>query len=89
VINTQEPDYALLTFFFDFFTKYFWMLTSVLGIPGNVLSLMISLTKDNRQFSTCIYMAALAVVDTFHLVDIVVAFIAMYWIGGINEFQVQ
>jgi hypothetical protein len=42
-----------------------WSGVSVgLGIPGNLMSLMITMKKDNRQISTCIYMAALAVVDS-------------------------
>jgi hypothetical protein len=42
-----------------------WMVVGVgLGVPGNMMSLMITMKKDNRQISTCIYMAALAIVDT-------------------------
>ncbi|XP_064636595.1 cysteinyl leukotriene receptor 1-like [Lineus longissimus] len=80
--NPEEPDFNTLLFAMDFFTKYFWMLTNTLGIPGNAISFFISLMKENRQFSTCIYMAALAIVDTAHLLD-------LFWIGGQSEFQIQ
>ncbi|XP_064631722.1 thyrotropin-releasing hormone receptor-like [Lineus longissimus] len=42
-----------------------WMVVGVgLGVPGNMMSLLITMKDDNRQISTCIYMAALAIVDT-------------------------
>ncbi|XP_064630980.1 cysteinyl leukotriene receptor 1-like [Lineus longissimus] len=40
-----------------------------LGVPGNILIILIARKKDNRHLSPSIYMIAMAVVDTF--VDII------------------
>jgi hypothetical protein len=58
----------LVEFAAQFLPKWFSVISVGLGIPGNMMSLMITMKRDNRQISTCIYMAALAVVDTGALI---------------------
>jgi hypothetical protein len=50
-------------------TKYSWMVTVAFGLFGNVMSIIVTLQKDNRRISTCNYMAALAMADTIVLVN--------------------
>jgi hypothetical protein len=49
--------------------KWWFVLIIVFGIPGNTMSLLITLKKDNRRISTCIYMASLALVDSGVIVN--------------------
>jgi uncharacterized membrane protein YciS (DUF1049 family) len=50
-------------------TKYAWIVIAVFGIVGNVMSISITLQKNNRRISTCNYMTALAVADTVTLIS--------------------
>lgn len=46
----------------------YWLITMVvLGFPGNTVSFIIMLQKHNRHFTTCLFLAALAVSDNFSL----------------------
>ncbi|XP_064631360.1 cysteinyl leukotriene receptor 1-like [Lineus longissimus] len=86
----QSPGMAVMLFFSDVLANYVWMVTAIFGIPGNILCLLISLQKENRRFSTCIYMAGIAIVDTISLVIVVVSFMKMYWIkSATKEFHWQ
>jgi hypothetical protein len=40
-----------------------------IGLFGNVMSIMITLQKDNRRISTCNYMTGLAMADTSVLIE--------------------
>jgi hypothetical protein len=84
-------DYSSMESILYFFTRYFWMITTVFGIPGNVLSFIICLQKDNRRFSTCIYMAGLAVVDSLLLTTRVGMSTKLFWLNEepVTEFQFQ
>jgi hypothetical protein len=65
-----------------FFTKYLWMLTVTLGIPGNILTICVSLSRENRKISTSIYIAAVAAADTLVLTEELWGFSIMYWKVG-------
>jgi hypothetical protein len=54
----------------DYVIKWGFLLTFGLGLPGNMMSLLITLKRDNRKISTCIYMAALALVDSVVIVNV-------------------
>jgi hypothetical protein len=76
----------------SFFTKYLWMVTVALGVPGNILTICISFTKENRKISTSIYIAAVALADTMVLAEEFWGFCIIYWRIGIerpNEFALQ
>ena len=48
--------------------KYWLLIMVILGFPGNTLSLIVMLQKHNRYFTTCLYLAALAVSDNILLI---------------------
>jgi uncharacterized membrane protein len=52
----------LQTIYWHLLNGYY--IATVIGIPGNFMSILITMQKDNRRISTSIYMAGLAVVDT-------------------------
>jgi hypothetical protein len=83
---------ANLRVLMSFFTKYLWMVTVALGVPGNILTICISLTKENRKISTSIYIAAVAMADTMVLAEEFWGFCIIYWRIGTerpNEFALQ
>ncbi|XP_064630979.1 cysteinyl leukotriene receptor 1-like [Lineus longissimus] len=55
--------------------------TFLLGVPGNLLIILIARKKDNRHLSPSIYMIAMAVVDTF--VDIIALTISPFLYGEV------
>ena len=48
--------------------KYWLIIMVILGLPGNTLSLLIMLQRHNRTFTTCLYLAALAISDNIVLI---------------------
>jgi hypothetical protein len=64
-----DPEVEMLRLVYLIATKYAWMVTVVLGLFGNAMSIMITLQKDNRRISTCNYMTALAVADSIALAN--------------------
>ncbi|XP_064622610.1 cysteinyl leukotriene receptor 1-like [Lineus longissimus] len=50
--------------------NYAWIVAVIFGIPGNILSVLIATRKRNRGLSPCIYITAMAVVDTALLVQL-------------------
>ena len=58
----------------DIITTYWFSILVPIGLPGNILSFLVMIKKNNRKITTCIYMAALSVNDTiamficFHIV---------------------
>jgi hypothetical protein len=52
-------------------TKYAWMVVAFIGLFGNVMSIVITLQKDNRRISTCNYMTGLAFADSGVLIEYV------------------
>ena len=73
-VTTAKPSVAELAaeyLTFDFakaVNKYWLLIMVILGFPGNTLSLIIMLHKHNRHFTTCLYLAALAVSDNIVLI---------------------
>ncbi|XP_064642987.1 growth hormone secretagogue receptor type 1-like [Lineus longissimus] len=63
---TTEVDPAVLTLriLYKIFTQYVFAVVVVLALFGNVMSILVTVQKDNRKISTCNYMTALAVVDS-------------------------
>lgn len=39
----------------------------IVGLPRNLISMMVALKKENRHVSTCVYMVALAIADSLKL----------------------
>jgi hypothetical protein len=54
----------ILQLLYVIFSKYAWILPVGIGIPGNLLTLMVATLKRNRRLSPCVYMAAMAVADS-------------------------
>jgi hypothetical protein len=73
----------------DIVTRYLWMLVVILGIPGNLLSMAISLQKDNRRISTCRYMAALACADTQKGIVTAWAYSIMFWTKQLSVLHIR
>jgi hypothetical protein len=48
---------------------YLWAIPILVGIPGNVISIMVAVRPNNRNLSPCIYMAAMGVADTLFLFE--------------------
>ena len=73
-VTTDKPSVAQLAseyFSLDFamaVNKYWLIIMVLLGLPGNTLSLIIMLQKHNHNFTTCLYLAALAVSDNIVLI---------------------
>jgi hypothetical protein len=51
-------------------SRYTMLVPVILGVPGNILSVVVANRKHNRNLSPCVYMAAMGVVDTVFLFDI-------------------
>ncbi|XP_064620337.1 uncharacterized protein LOC135483397 [Lineus longissimus] len=71
---------AMFTLIIEACTKYVWAFLVTLGIPGNILALVISLQRTNRTNAACLYMAAIAAADTLLLVFYGVCQSTMFWI---------
>jgi hypothetical protein len=54
---------------------FIWLLPPVVGIPGNILAIIVANRKRNKQFSPCIYMTAMGVADSVFLVERIMAVI--------------
>ena len=68
-IKSVDESYVWMLMAMDGVSKWFPIVTTIIGLPGNVMSLLITTKKDNRSRSTCIYMAGLAIVDTIVLLN--------------------
>ncbi|XP_064621121.1 uncharacterized protein LOC135483979 [Lineus longissimus] len=67
-INEQGV-FRLMEVIYTVLSKYVWMLPVVFGIPGNMISVVVTTREHNRHLSPCIYMSAMALVDTLLLVN--------------------
>jgi hypothetical protein len=66
----ESPEYPLLLMVYRVLTRYVtWIGPTLIGVPGNILSILIANRKHNRELSPCIYMKAMAVADTLELVQ--------------------
>jgi hypothetical protein len=50
---------------------YSWLIPAVLGVPGNILAVLIATREHNMKLSPCIYMAAMGLADTALLLELV------------------
>ncbi|XP_064636935.1 mu-type opioid receptor-like [Lineus longissimus] len=66
---TVGPEILVLQLVYVIAVKYAWMFIVAFGLFGNVMSIMITMQKDNRRISTCNYMTALAMADSIVLVN--------------------
>jgi hypothetical protein len=48
---------------------YIWLVPLMIGLPGNILYVIIANRKHNRHLSPCIYMTAMGVVDTVFVLE--------------------
>jgi hypothetical protein len=63
---------------------YSWFLPVALGIPGNLMAILIASKEHNRKLSPCIYMIAMAVADTVLLLVVAwVVILVRLWDLGI------
>jgi hypothetical protein len=65
----QEPtaEWRHLESMFFTLTRYIWIIIPCVGLPGNVMCIVVALQKDNRKVSTCAYMVGLACADSLSL----------------------
>ncbi|XP_064651729.1 thyrotropin-releasing hormone receptor-like [Lineus longissimus] len=50
-----------------FISKWARIVCIAMGIPGNVVAFLVTIRKDNRHLSACVFMASLAIVDNIVL----------------------
>jgi hypothetical protein len=65
-----DEGYPLLKAISFALTNYVWIAAVALGIPGNILSILVANRKHNRKLSPCTYMTAMAVSDTLFLLEV-------------------
>ncbi|XP_064622981.1 FMRFamide receptor-like [Lineus longissimus] len=63
---TKSPAVETLEYIY-WVASYIYYVPTVIGVPGNIMSILVTMQKDNRRISTSVYMTALAVVDTLTL----------------------
>ncbi|XP_064637929.1 uncharacterized protein LOC135494108 [Lineus longissimus] len=61
-------------------TKYVWMFVVTFGVPGNLIAIVISLQKFNRNSAACLYIAAMALADFLVLVANASCSIILFWV---------
>jgi hypothetical protein len=49
---------------------YSWILPVSIGVPGNIMAILVASREHNRKLSPCIYMIAMAVADTVVLLEV-------------------
>ena len=60
--TTQQTE-DILYFF------YIWIIPITIGLPGNILAVLVANRKHNRKLSPCIYIMAMGVADTVLLLE--------------------
>jgi hypothetical protein len=81
-VTRQSPKYPLLATVAEIMTRYIWIAPVIIGVPGNILAILVANRKHNRALSSCIYMKAMAVADTSELVTQAIGFPIMHSQGG-------
>jgi hypothetical protein len=76
-ITPEKPTYPILETILYLTSMYTWIVPVVIGVPGNLFSLLVTSSKENRHLSTCYYMSMLAVADTVFLVTETVVYVVM------------
>jgi hypothetical protein len=80
----SDDTMRILTEMLVVLSKYGWMLPVIFGIPGNVITITVATRRHNRQSSSSIYMAAIAVADSILLIQVAWFFSMIYWNLGDN-----
>jgi hypothetical protein len=65
----DQGNYPLLRTVLTALTQYVWIIPVVFGVPGNILAMLVANRKHNRNLAPCLYMAAMAAVDTLFLLE--------------------
>ncbi|XP_064629378.1 mu-type opioid receptor-like [Lineus longissimus] len=90
VRDDVDHEVLVLRIVYIIVTKYSWIIIAIVGLFGNVMSIIITLQKKNRHISTCNYMTALALADTMVLIELIWAMILMFWTTDpLSEFAMQ
>jgi hypothetical protein len=84
MIMTSSQTDVIFDLIIEACTKYVWALLVALGIPGNILALVISLQKSNRTNAACLYMGAIAAADSLVLVFYGGCQSTMFWFVGVS-----
>jgi hypothetical protein len=69
---------------FHALSKYVWCVPVILGVPGNLISFLVANRPHNRRLSPCIFIMAMAVVDTAVLLE-VTWFYALFYPGLLDD----
>jgi hypothetical protein len=59
-----------MQFIINFLYNYGCTIPAAIGIPGNILTILVANRPRNKYLSPCIYMTSMAIVDTAVLVII-------------------
>jgi hypothetical protein len=76
---TKSQEFPFLFNFYILLSRYLWIVPVTIGVPGNVVSILVANRKHNRALSPCIYMKAMAVADSLVLLEHGFALPIMYW----------
>ena len=86
----EDPSIIAMRLVYHVVTKYLWMLVVGIGLFGNIMSIIVTLQKENRRISTCNYMAALALADSMVLIEVAWGMARLFWMSGQpSEFTMQ
>ncbi|XP_064637525.1 cysteinyl leukotriene receptor 1-like [Lineus longissimus] len=79
VTDANSPDYPFLLAFYKLVSHYLWVIPVAIGVPGNIIAILVTNRRHNRGLSACIYMKAMAIADTLVLIQYAFALPIMYW----------
>ena len=66
---SSQAEYKSLEIAITVLSKWPSVVYTPLGLFGNFMTFLISLSKENRAISVCVYMCALSVVDSIVLLN--------------------
>jgi hypothetical protein len=87
--HSIDEQYQWMVTVIDVFSRYLWTTFFCLGLPGNTLSFIISLKKENRRVSTCNFMTALAAADSLMVIVVAWSRILVISAQGASELHIQ
>jgi hypothetical protein len=82
-IQLDNP-YHDLKVFYSIASDYIWLIPTVLGVPGNIISILVANRKHNSHLSPCVYISAMAVADSVLLLQQAWFLMVIYWGLGAN-----
>jgi hypothetical protein len=74
----EMKSYPTMQFIISLLNKYGCTIPAIIGIPGNILTILVAKRPRNKDLSPCIYMTSMAIVDTAVLVIIAGVFSFIY-----------